>query len=272
MVGAHPGGGEGPGGIVLAEGAANFSTLMLLEQVRGLQTRLGFGQRLEANYGERRQPATEKPLAETLSTTGRPGDETVVYDKGGWVLWMLMHQMGRAAFLDGARHFIDHYHRARTTPCSQDFAAFLRPYARTRRASTPSCSQWFYDRVIPEYHLDDLQKQPLGNGAVGGRREGENAGTGRMPVEVAATRGERFDGKGGISPAWRDARTTVVLGAGESKEVRIRCAFVPERVVVDPDGVRAPARRGRRRRRSYSGSGPTSSSVARPGSPSPAGR
>ena len=64
----------------------------------------------------------------------------------------------------------------------------------------------------------------------------ENAGTGRMPVEVAATRGERFDGKGGISPDYRDARTTVVLGAGESQVVRIRCPFVPERVVVDPDG------------------------------------
>jgi hypothetical protein len=30
--------------------------------------------------------------------------------------------------------------------------------------------------------------------------------------------------------------TTVVLGSGESKEVRIRCAFEPERVVVDLDG------------------------------------
>ena len=34
--------GEGPGGIVLAEGAANFATLMLVEQVRGLENRLGF--------------------------------------------------------------------------------------------------------------------------------------------------------------------------------------------------------------------------------------
>ena len=64
-----------------------------------------------------------------MSTTGRPGDETVVYDKGGWVLWMLMHQMGRAAFLDGARHFIAFYHRSPDHPVLQDFAAFMRPYA-----------------------------------------------------------------------------------------------------------------------------------------------
>jgi hypothetical protein len=65
----------------------------------------------------------------------------------------------------------------------------------------------------------------------------ENAGTGRMPVEVAATRGPRFDDdKGGPAPGYRDARSTVVLAAGESRVVRIRCPFEPDRVVVDPDG------------------------------------
>jgi hypothetical protein len=63
----------------------------------------------------------------------------------------------------------------------------------------------------------------------------ENAGTGRFPVEVAAARGPRFDDQGKISPEYRDARTTIVLGAGESRLVRIRCPFEPQRVVVDPD-------------------------------------
>jgi ABC-type transport system involved in multi-copper enzyme maturation permease subunit len=229
-------GGEGPGGIVLAEGAANFATMMLVEQVRGLENRLGFARRLEATYGERRQPSTEKALAETLSTTGRRGDETVVYDKGGWVLWMLMHQMGRAAFLDGARHFIEFYHRSPDHPVLQDFAAFMRPYAPDKAGFDDFVRQWFFDRVIPEYRLDVPQTQPLGNGTWEVSVKVENAGTGRMPVEVAATHGERFDDKGGISPAYRDARTTVVLGAGESQVVRIRCPFMPERIVVDPDG------------------------------------
>jgi ABC-type transport system involved in multi-copper enzyme maturation permease subunit len=229
-------GGEGPGGIVLAEGAANYSTMMLVDQVRGLQDRLGFAGRIEARYGEQRQPSTEKPLAETLSTTGRQGDSTVVYDKGSWVLWMLMHQMGREAFLAGARDFIQTWHKSPDHPVLQDFAAFMRPYAPDKAAFDDFVRQWFYEKVIPEYQLDAPRKRLVGNGEWEMTVTVRNAGTGRMPVEVAATRGPRFDDKGGIDPAWRDARATVVLGAGEAREVRIRCPFEPERVVVDPDG------------------------------------
>lgn len=63
----------------------------------------------------------------------------------------------------------------------------------------------------------------------------KNSGTGRMPVQVAAARGERFTDEGKPKPEYRDARTPVVLGPGEEKEVRIACAFDPERVLVDPD-------------------------------------
>ena len=229
-------GGEGPGGIVLAEGAANFSTLMLLEQMRGFQPRMRFATQMEATYGERRQPTTELPLAETLSTTGRPGDQTVVYDKGGWVLWMMLHQMGRERFLAGARAFITTWHKSQDHPVLEDFAAFMRPYAADPQAFDAFVQEWFYEKVIPEYHLDDLHKQPVAAGQWEVIVKVENAGTGRMPVEVEARRGHRFDDKGAADPAFRQARTTVVLGAGESKEVRIRCAFEPERVVVDPDG------------------------------------
>lgn len=34
---------------------------------------------------------------------------------------------------------------------------------------------------------------------------------------------------------YRDARTHVVLGAGESAEFVIRADFEPERVLIDPD-------------------------------------
>jgi len=229
-------GGEGPGGIVLAEGAANFSTMMLVEQVRGLQNRLGFGGRIEARYGEARLPATEKPLAETLSVTGRPGDETVVYDKGGWVLWMMMHQMGRDAFLAGVRNFFATWHGSPDHPVLQDFAAAMRPYAPDKAGFDDFVRQWFYDKVVPEYQLEDPHKTLVGSGEWEVTVKVRNAGTGRMPVEVAATSGPRFGDKGGIDPAYRDARTTVVLGAGEAKEVRIRSFFEPQRVMVDPDG------------------------------------
>ena len=62
----------------------------------------------------------------------------------------------------------------------------------------------------------------------------KNAGTGRMPVEVAAARGDRFT-KNKPNPLYRDARQTVTLGAGEERTVEIPCAFQPERVLVDPD-------------------------------------
>ena len=63
----------------------------------------------------------------------------------------------------------------------------------------------------------------------------KNAGTSRMPVELAAVRGERFDDKGKPKPGYRDARAKVVLGPGEVRKVEIVCGFQPERVVADPD-------------------------------------
>src|SRR6185295_15105098 len=103
-------GGKGPGGIVLAEGAANFATLMLLEQIRGPQARQFYARQIEADYGELRQPGTEKPLAETLELGGRQGDVAVIYDKGAWALWMLYRQMGKEAFLAGVQRFFRIYH------------------------------------------------------------------------------------------------------------------------------------------------------------------
>jgi hypothetical protein len=117
----------------------------------------------------------------------------------------------------------------------EDFAAVMRPYAKDPQAFDGFVRQWFFDTVIPEYRLEGARKQPAGTGAWEVTVKVENAGTGRMPVEVAAIRGRRFDDEGKPSPEHRNARTTVILGAGESKAVRIRCPFEPERVVVDPD-------------------------------------
>jgi aminopeptidase N len=226
--------GEGPGGIVLAGGAATFATLMLLEQVRGPQARIAYAAEIEAFYGEFRQPSDEKPLAETLELDSRPGDVVVIYDKGAWALWMLYKQMGKDAFLAGVQRFFQIYHGNPDHPVIEDFVTVMRPYAPDKRGFDDLVRQWFFALVTPEYRLEGARKQPVG-GAWEVTVRVENAGTGRMPVEVAATRGRRFDEKGKVSPEYRDARTTVVLGAGEAKLVRIRCPFEPERVVVDPD-------------------------------------
>ena len=53
----------------------------------------------------------------------------VIYNKGGWALWMLMHHMGREAFLEGTREYFRAYHVDRDNPVIQDFVAALAPYA-----------------------------------------------------------------------------------------------------------------------------------------------
>jgi ABC-2 type transport system permease protein len=228
--------GEGPGGIVLAEGAANFATFMLLEQVRGPLARINYATDIEATYGERRLPSTEKPLVETLELEGRPGDRTVVYDKGAWALWMLYQRMGKEDFLAGVRRFFQIYHGNADHPVIEDFVAVMRPYARDKAGFDDLVRQWFYGLVIPEYRLEDARKAPAEPGRWEVTVKVENAGTGRMPVEVAATNGAfPWDEKGQVSKDYKDIRTTVVLGAGESKVVRIVCPFEPGRVVVDPD-------------------------------------
>jgi ABC-type transport system involved in multi-copper enzyme maturation permease subunit len=227
--------GEGPGGIVLAEGAANFATLMLLEQMRSLQARQGYAMAMEAEYGENRQPSDEKPLAETLELGGRPGDVVVIYNKGAWALWMLYQRMGKDAFLAGVQQFFRVYHGNLDHPVIEDFVAVLRPHAPDPAAFDDLVRQMFFQTVTPEYQIDDARKQPLGGGEWEVIAKVSNAGTGRFPVEVAAVFGDRFDEKGKVSPDLKEARITVLLGAGESRTVRIRCPFEPERLVVDPD-------------------------------------
>jgi ABC-2 type transport system permease protein len=264
--------GDGPGGIILAEGAAHFSTMLLLEQLRGPASRIAFATGREAAYGETRAPSTEKPLAET--TPFRPADETVIYDKGGWVLWMLLHQMGRDAFFAGARHFIAEYHAAPGHPVLQHFAAAMRPYARDPRAFDELMDEWFWKLEVPEYHIvsahkehagtaagtestkatavTDSTKAPAGTDSTSTAAVTDssaaaagawvviariaNAGTTRMPVEIAAaSQGERFTAAGRPAPGYRDVRAILVLGPGEEKEVRLVCPFDPQRLVVDPD-------------------------------------
>jgi ABC-2 type transport system permease protein len=227
--------GEGPGGIVLAEGAANFATLMLLEQMRGPQARQTFAINTEAVYGEQRQPSDELPLAEIVEREGRPGDVVVVYNRGGWALWMLYQRMGKDAFLAGVQQFFRTYHNNPDHPVTHDFLALLRPYAPDPAAFDDVARQMFQQTVIPEYQIEDQVKRPLGGGAWEVTAKITNAGTGRFPVEIAAARGDRFDEKGQIAPEYHDARATLLLGAGQSQVIRIRCPFEPQRIVVDPD-------------------------------------
>jgi ABC-type transport system involved in multi-copper enzyme maturation permease subunit len=226
--------GKGPGGNLLSEGMAHFSTALLTDQVKGAQARMEFLKRIEENYGDSRRADAERPLVKVDGS--HDGDQTVTYDKGGWVFWMMYEQLGRERDLAGLRKFIADWGNGPDYPVLQDFTAAMRPFAADPVAYDELVRQWFHQVVVPEYRLSDV-RVAAGPGGKGWRVSARvrNAGTGRMPVEVAAIRGDRFTGKGAPDPAYRDARQTVTLGAGEEKRVEISCAFRPDRVLVDPD-------------------------------------
>jgi len=103
---------------------------------------------------------------------------------------------------------------------------------------------------VPEYRLADPKTAAIGAGRVV-TVAAENAGTGRVPVEIAAVRtSERFEKLTGSGPArvadgYRDAYMTMTLGAGEKATVTIDCDLEPEKVVVDPDAAVLQLRRNK---------------------------
>jgi ABC-type Na+ efflux pump permease subunit len=224
--------GKGPGANLISEGLSHFSTILLLEQVKGLSARLEFCKRIEESYGDQRQLDSEKPMVKVDGS--KPGDTTVTYDKMGWVAWMLLQTMGRDAMLQGLRAFQDEYGASRDHPVLQDLTTTLRRFAADPAAYDAFVRQWFHEVVIPEYVISGARKTAH-EGAWEVAAEVANRGTGVATVEIAAVRGERFDDLGAARADYEAARLTLTLAAGESKPVSIRCSFEPERLVVDPD-------------------------------------
>ena len=235
--------GQGPGGNMLSEGMAHYSTILLHDQVLGEQYRIEFTKRIEQQYGDQRVADTERSLVKTDDT--RPGDQTVRYDKGGWVMWMLQQRMGREALLSGLQSFIAKYNPDPDFPVIQDMLAVLRDFAPDTLAFDEFAGQWFHDVVVPEYRFEDVTREER-DGAWVVRGTVWNDGTGTMPLDIAVASGERFpeedDGRSGAAtdasePAatYRDARASVIVGAGESVPFEIRSTFEPDRVLVDPD-------------------------------------
>ncbi len=231
---------NGPGGDFLSEGMAHFSTLLLFEQVRGPRGRMEFAKGIEKRYNDRRRPDDERAMYDIDGS--HRSDETATYDRGGWVFWMLYDYLGHERALAGYREFVRTWSVSRDHPALQDLVAALRPYASDTTAYDAFVKQWFEDRAMPQYRITRATKSKRGAGA-DVTLTVTNTGTGRMPVEIAVTAGERWvKAKPGaaVAPsvqdaAYREARGAVTLGAGESRTLTIRCAFQPERVVVDPD-------------------------------------
>jgi ABC-2 type transport system permease protein len=229
--------GKGPNGNILAEGMAHFSTAMLFEQVKGPRGRIEFLKGIESRYEKFRRRDSERPLVKIDGS--QDGDTTVTYDKGGWVFWMLLRHMGREHALRGLRAFIEEYHDGPDFPVIQDFLAVMRRFAPDGAAFDAFAKQWFFEVVVPEYKLSEGNCEPV-QGADGEWEvtvRVENAGTARMDVEIAAVAGERFGEDNKPRADYRDARTRVTLGAGEARDITIRCHFKPDRVLVDPDAL-----------------------------------
>ncbi len=119
-------------------------------------------------------------------------------------------------------------------PVLQDLLAVLREHAPDPAAFDAFAKQWFFEVVVPEYRIVEADRKRAGDGWEV-RVKVKNEGTGTMPLEVAAAKGERMDKDGKPIPDYKDARRQLALAAGEEKEAVISCAFEPDRVLVDPD-------------------------------------
>ncbi|HSG38736.1 MAG TPA: M1 family aminopeptidase [Thermoanaerobaculia bacterium] len=225
--------GEGPGADVLIEGMAHYSALLLVEAELGLQGRMDLARSFESSYGKRRRVDSELPLVKTQDN-GRDSDETVIYDKGAWVMWMLHNHLGRDRMLAGLQAFFRAWHASPDHPSLQDLIAALRPYAADPAAYQAFVEQWFFGVVLPEYRVSDAEAVPAG-GAWRISATIENVGTGVASVELAAVRGGHPDGK----------RTAVTLAPGRPLRVSWTAGFRPERIVVDPDVLVLQLNRGR---------------------------
>jgi hypothetical protein len=190
---------------------------------------------IESFYGENRGVTTERPLV--LSTFYRPEDTTVVYDKGGWVFWMLTQRMGHEYALTGMREFIAKFRGGEDHAALEDFTAHMRAYAPDTAAYDDFVRQWFDTVVVPEYKVDSAITRVVTDGEWETEVVVRNVGTGRMPLEVGVVRGERFPDDTTKSKAkpYGQAVALTTLGPKEKATVTIRSPFEPEKVVVDPD-------------------------------------
>lgn len=221
---------DGPGGDVLSEGMAHFSAILLTGKARGLEQRMAFSRQIEDHYANSRRKDGERPLVQIDGSL--PGERAAIYDRGGWVFWMLFNLMGEKAGLAGLRDYIATYRDSRDHPLIEEFLAVMRRHAPNRAAFDAFTAQWIFGTVMPQYQVSDAKVVRDGNGWLTTARV-RNVGDGTARVTIAAARGERFAEKPGTP--YGDTRTTVTLAADEEKSIAIRGDARPERLVVDPD-------------------------------------
>ena len=153
----------------------------------------------------------------------------------GFAFWMLGDLMGREHNFAGLQRFIADHQNNPGHAVVHDFEVHMRRYAPDPAAYDQFAKQWLDSVVVPEYRLTAAKSVKTADGWETSVHV-ENAGTGRMPVEVAVLAGERvLDPTEKQKAPYQAATTTIVLGGKESNDVTIRSSFKPDRVVTDPD-------------------------------------
>ncbi|MCC6930436.1 MAG: ABC transporter permease [Gemmatimonadaceae bacterium] len=228
--------GYGPGANLLSEGMSHFSTMLLVEQVKGFRGGLELRKGLESRWADGRRADAERKLY--LVDGSKAGDGVVTYEKAGWTFWMLAERMGRDNATRGMKEFIAKFRGSEDHAALQDLTAHLRAYTPDTAAYDDFLRQWFDTVSVLEYQVPRATTR---RAAAGGDWETtaliRNVGNARMPIDIAVTRGERYanDTTGTPAPGYQQAITRVTVGARDSLSVTLRSPFEPEKVVVDPD-------------------------------------
>lgn len=224
--------GESPGVGMLIEGMANYSALLLQEELYGREARIKFTRLLEEQYVQQRRIDQEKPLiADNGSSTS---GETITNNKGALVMWMLHQQLGAEATFTGLKAFIEAHLNSNASPSVSGMIEALRPLAPDSAVYQSFVDQWFRDVVLPEFKLTQTNIEATDNGWMVTALI-ENIGTGTVEVEVAAIAGERFSNENPTD--YHESRAHVVLSAGENRQVSWALDFKPDRLITDPDAL-----------------------------------
>jgi len=233
--------GKGPGGNIISEGLAEFSSLMLVHHELGEKQGMALRRRWERAYSFGRSPDDERSINRTDGT--RPGDQVVTYNRAGFVFWMLRGVMGEDAMVAGLRAFVEKWKNGVETPEGLDFPLIedmvvsLREHAPDQAKFDAFVADWILGTKFPELEVADAR---IADGSTEGAYTTEgslrNIATGRSasasPIEVVV----RVVGE---KPATPDAEApfadvSVRLDGGEGTDFRIETTFKPVKVMVDP--------------------------------------
>ena len=241
--------GKGPGGNIISEGLAEFSSLMLVHHELGEEQGMALRRRWERAYAFGRSPDDERSINRVDGT--RPGDQVVTYNRAGFVFWMLRDLMGEDAMVAGLRAFVEKWKNGVETPEGLDFPLIedmvvsLREHAPDTAKFDAFAADWILGTKFPELELAD---QRVAEGSTEGAYAVEgslrNIATGRgasaTPTEVVVrVVGEKPKGEGAKAPGegakapFQDV--VVTLEGADAANFRIATTFKPVKVVVDPE-------------------------------------